>query len=367
MSKRRYRLTSWAAIIGRIFPALFLLVVVASTAAEAQNPEIPKNEKRIVIGTFGGLLGQQLRAIIDGYAKPLGIETVYVEGTSNGLLAKVRAQRNNPQLDLFVGNDQTFLVAKSLGLIAKLDPKLVPNLQYVHPDYRDPDGYGQFYEINPVGFVYRTDKFAEAGIPKPTSWSMLSDPKLKGRVTLFSPTVSFGFHYLIGVSLAAGKNESDISPAWTELTKVMSNQAAVVTTPGQADDMAIRGESWIYVCSAVRAKLAKEAGTAIGFSIPTDAPPIAFPNFIAPVQNAKSPVLAQLIINHMIGKAAQIENINTGAVVPVNTQIELSPELKERLGFDTQKPLPKIHVLNVEAINKQLDGWVDRFNRAVTR
>jgi putative spermidine/putrescine transport system substrate-binding protein len=367
MNKLRHRFTTYVTLVERIFLASLLLVTVASTSAQAQSPEIPKDEKRVVIGTFGGLLGQQLRAIIDSYTKPLGIETVYVESTSNGLLAKVRAQRNNPQLDLFVGNDQTFLIAKSLGLIAKLDPKLVTNLKYVRPQYRDSDGYGQFYEINPVGFVYRTDKFAEAGIPKPTSWSALSDPKLKGRVTLFSPTVSFGFHYLIGLSLAAGKGESDISPAWTELTKVIDNQASVVTTPGQADDMAIRGESWVYVCSAVRAKLAKEAGTPIGFSIPTDAPPIAFPNFIAPVMNAKSPVLAQLIINHMISKAAQTDDVNTGAVVPVNTQVELSPELKDRLGFDPQKPLPAIHVLNVAAINKQLDGWVDRFNRAVTR
>ncbi len=329
--------------------------------------QAPKPEKKVVIGIFGGNLGQQLRTVIDAYAKPLGVETIYVEGTSNGLLAKARAQRDAPQMDLFVGNDQTFALAKSLGLLAKLDTSIVTNLQYVRPGYKDRDGFGQFYEINPVGFVYRTDKFAEAGITMPANWSLLSDPRLKNRVTLFSPTVSFGFHYLIGVALAAGKNEQDIAPAWNELPKVMANGATVVTTPGQVDAMATRGETWIYVSSAVRAKLAKEQGAPIGFSIPQDAPPIAFPNFMGAVKNAQNPVIAQMIINHMISKQAQTEIATTGAIVPVNTQVELSPDLKQRLGFAPDKPLPAIHVLDVGAINAQLDEWVEKFNRTVAR
>ncbi len=100
--------------------------------------------------------------MIDSYAKPNGIEAVYVEGASNDHLAKARAQKSSPQMDLFVGNDQTFAVAKSLDLLAKVDPKLVPNILDVAPAYRDKDGFGQFYEINPVGLVYRTDKFKEA-------------------------------------------------------------------------------------------------------------------------------------------------------------------------------------------------------------
>jgi ABC-type Fe3+ transport system substrate-binding protein len=320
------------------------LTLVAPAPAAAQDATAGKYEKRVVIGTFGGLLGQQLRGVIDGFAKPLGVETVYVEGTSNGLLAKARTERANPQMDLFVGNDQTFALAKSLGLLTKLDPKLIPNLAHVRPGYRDADGFGQYYEINPVGFVYRTDKFAQAGIPQPASWSLLSDPRLKGRVTLFPPTVSFGFHYLIGLAMAAGKDERDITPAWQELQKVIKSGANVVATPGQVEAMAIQGETWVYVSSAVRAKLAKDQGSPIGFAIPSDAPPIAFPNFIGPVMNAKNPVIAQMVINHLIGRAAQTELANSGAIVPVNTQVELSGELKQRLGFDPQKPIPEIRV-----------------------
>lgn len=347
--------------------ASLLVFAATSTVARAQDAPAPQHEKRIVIGTFGGSLGKQFRSIIDAYTRPLGVEAVYVEGTSNGLLAKVRSQRGNPQLDLFVGNDQTFQVAKSLGLLAKLDPALVPNTRHVRPEYRDPDGYGQYYESNPVGFVYRADKFAQAGIPKPTSWSAVLDPRLNGHVTLFPPTVSFGFQYLVGVALAAGKGESDISVAWDLLPKLMDNKATVVTTPGQADDMLVRGESWILVTSAVRAQLAKDAGTPVEFSIPTDAPPMAFLNFIAPVKNAKSPILAQMVLNYVIGKTAQTEDVQTGAILPVNEQVELSPDLKQRLGFGRDEPLPRVHILDVETINRNLDGWVDRFNRVVTR
>lgn len=342
-----------------------LIAAAALLAALPVAAQEPKLENRVVVGIFGGLLGQQLRGFIDPYMKPLGVEVVYVEGTSNDHLAKVRAQRANPQTDLFVGNDQTFAVAKSLGLVAKIDPKLVPNIGKVRPEYRDKDGYGQFYEINPVGLVYRSDKFAEAKLD-PSSWMVYADPGLKGRGILFPPTVSYGFHLLIGLANGHKKDERDISAAWPDLQKIVANGAVVVPTPGQAEQMAGRGEGWVYVSSAARAQLLRDQGAPMGFSIPKEGT-IVFPNFMAPVANSKSPVAAQRILNHMLSKEVQGQLVQVGAVAPVSSEVELTPQLKARLGFDADKPLPTFDVLKVDAINDQLDQWVERFNRTVSR
>ncbi len=345
---------------------LLVLALLAPRPAAAQVPAEPKLEDRVVVGIFGGLLGQRLRATIDAYAKPLGCEPVYVEGTGNDLLAKARAQKSNPQMDLFVGNDQTFALAKQLELIAKLDDALVPNHAKVLPAYRDRDGYGQYYEINPVGIVYRTDKLAESGLGKPKGWSAYLDPATKGRGILFPPTVSYGFHFLIGLAMGAGKDEHDITAAWTALDKIRANGAVVQQTPGQAESMTGRGEAWMYVSSAERANLLAKQGSPIGFAPPEEGV-IVLPNFMAPVRNAKHPVAAQRVLNHMLGKEAQTQMTRDGAVAAVNQEVELTPELKQRMGFAGDQPLPAFHVLDVVAVNQQLDDWVERFNRATSR
>jgi putative spermidine/putrescine transport system substrate-binding protein len=347
--------------------ALALLgTLLAPLTSFAQISDMPRIEDRVVVGIYGGLLGQRLRGVIDAYTKPLGVEAVFVEGTSNDLLAKVRAQKSNPQMDLFVGNDQTFALAKSLELIEKLDPVLVPNLNKIRPEFRDPDGYGQSYEINPVGLVYRTDKLAEAGIGKPRSWQVYADPALKGRAILFPPTVSYGFHFLIGLAMGAGKDERDIAPAWIAMARVRANQPLIQQTPGQAENLTSSGEGWIYVSSAERANLLAKQGSPIGFAVPEEGA-IVLPNCIAPVRHAKHPVAAQRVLNHMIGKDAQTQMTRDGAVAPVNSDVELTPELKVRMGFAPDQPLPALHVLDVAAVNAQLDDWVERFNRSVAR
>lgn len=346
--------------------SLTIAFVQLTGTARAQATTEPRIEARVVVGIFGGLLGRQLRDLIDSYVRPLGVQAVYVEGTSNDLLARARAQAGNPQMDLFVGNDQTFQLAKSLRLIERIDPRLVPEIANIRPELRDPDGYGQFYELNPIGIVYRTDRLAEAGIGRPTTWLVYTEPSLRGRGILFPPTVSYGFHFLIGLAMSAGKDERDLTPAWPLLDRVRANQPLLTATPGQAEDMAGRGEGWMYVSSAQRAHLLRSQGAPIDFALPREGV-IALPNFMAPVRNARNPVAAQRVLNHMLGREVQTRLTREGAVASVNTQVELTPELKARMGFDPQQPLPAFHVLDVAAVNQQLDAWLERFNRTVAR
>ena len=352
----RLRLLSMIAAIG---------VLAAPALAQTATPT-PQIGGRLVVGMVGGLLGKELRGLIDGHLKPLGVETVYVEGTTNDLLAKVRAQKDNPQIDLFIGNDRTFALAKSLGLIEKLDPKLVPNLARVKPEYRDPDGYGQFFEVNTVGILYRTDKFEEAKIAKPTSWQIYTDPALKGRGVLFPPTVSFGYYFLIGLAMGEGKNENDMAPAWAKMEQVVANKPLVAPSPGAAETLVQRGEGWMYVIQAVRAKLARDQGDKVGFAIPKEGT-IVLLDFLAPVKGAKNNVAAQRAINHLISKEVQAKRALESAVAPVNMDVELTPAIKAVLGFEPDKPVPNLYVPDVAVINKNIDQWVDQFNRAVSR
>lgn len=159
------------------------LIAASMPTATAAPPPI---ENKVVIATFGGLLGKAVRENVERFTKPLGIELVVVESASADILAKMRAQRSAPQYDLALLNDQTFVVAKALGLIEKIDLSEVPNARLLRPGLLTPDGYGAPYEINPVGYIYRRDKLAEAGVGPLDSWRSVADPKLNGHVVTFS-------------------------------------------------------------------------------------------------------------------------------------------------------------------------------------
>ena len=43
----------------------------------------------MVVATFGGLLGKLVRANVELFTKPAGIEAVFVEGSSTDILAEL--------------------------------------------------------------------------------------------------------------------------------------------------------------------------------------------------------------------------------------------------------------------------------------
>lgn len=351
--------------VDRIIRALTLATAVATCLATA--PACAQEMKgKVVVAVTGGLLGKKLKTAVDEYVRAFPVEVVYVEGNSSDLLAKVRAQKGNPQIDLFFGNDQTFAMAKSLSLLAKIDPKLVPNITRIPAALRDPDGYGQYFEANPVGYCYRTDKFAENKLQPLTSWLDYKKPEVKGRAIVFPPTQLFGLHHLVGIGMSMGGSEKDLSQIWSNVEQIIANGAVVLQSTAQAETMTGRGEAWVYPCSSDRAFLAKASGTSTGFSVPKDGS-IFFADFMGPVQGSPNPVAAQMILNHMLSVPVQTRLSTEGAIMPANSDVKLTADQKRRLGFDPDKPLPEPRFLDAAALTKQLDGLVERFNRTVTR
>ena len=129
------------------------LCLLLAAPAGAQTPMGVQpgraGEDRVVVAIFGGLLGRAIRENVALWARPLGVQTVFVEGSSGDLLAKLRAQRGAPQFDVALLNDQSFVIARNMGLIDKPDPAVVTNLATLRAGFGRADGFGVPYEVNP--------------------------------------------------------------------------------------------------------------------------------------------------------------------------------------------------------------------------
>ena len=337
-----------------------LLLLLAATAQAQPKPA----ENRVVIATFGGLLGKAVRENVERFTKPLGIQAVFVESASADILAKVRAQRASPQFDLALLNDQTFVVARDLGLLAPIDPAEVPNAAALRPGLLGRDGYGAPYEINPVGYIYRRDKLAAAGVPVPDTWRSVLDPRLASRVVTYSFSTFYTPLQMVGLELSAGKTVRDSGEIWPFMERMKANRTIVVANPGQAEQLAKSGEAWVYAGTAERARLLRAQGVDIGFAPAKDAL-LSLTNYMAPIRGAPHPVNAQRVLNWIIGTEVQTRMATEGAVVPVNAGVQLSPAAKERLGFAPDQDIPAFRDLDVPALNDQFGTWSERFDKTM--
>ncbi len=347
------------------------LCLLLAAPAGAQTPMGVQpgraGEDRVVVAIFGGLLGRAIRENVALWARPLGVQTVFVEGSSGDLLAKLRAQRGAPQFDVALLNDQSFVIARNMGLIDKPDPAVVTNLATLRAGFGRADGFGVPYEVNPVGWGYRRDKLTEAGVPPPVRWRDVLDPRLAGRVLTFPPSLIYGPLQAAAMVLSAGGTlRADDTAYWTFLDQMKAGRTVVASTPGQAEDLAKSGEVWVFPAIAQRVQLLRNQGVDVGFAPPVDARMTQI-NYATPVRGAPHPVNAQRLVNWFIGPEIQGRLAAEAAVVPVNAGVPVSPAMKERMGFAGDADLPRFEALDVDAVLERFDGWLERFGRLMAR
>jgi hypothetical protein len=56
-----------------------------------------------------------------------------------------------------------------------------------------------------------------------------------------------------------------------------------------------------------------------------------------------------------------------GAVVPVNSTVPLTPELKTRLGFAPDKDVPRFRAMDVAEVNDQFTAWSEGFDKLMSK
>lgn len=337
--------------------ALLAMVCLAGSAHAADS-------KQVVIGIWGGTWGEYLRGVIDKFAKPRNIQVTYVEGTSSGLLSKAVAQRNRPQMDIFLGNETTMAQARNLGVAAPLDPGIVKNLGDVAQRYRAPD-QALIWAYYAIGFVYLTDEFKKANLEPPTSWSALLRKDLKGKIGLISPPNLYGEATLIGLATVNGGDENNMEPAMKLLPALRDNALTATASSGQVEDLTRTREVWLHPTSPARAWLMKQGGLPVEFAVPKDAAIVSL-NAIMLVKNGPNPGAAQEILNYLISAPVQEDMAEFGVVMPVNVNAKVSPEKLKFMGL-ADRPAEQVKVIDGNVAAGKLDDWTRSWTQTFAR
>jgi iron(III) transport system substrate-binding protein len=115
----------------------------------------------------------------------------YVRMSSGESLARVRAEKDNPQFDIWWGGPiDSFVAAKQEDLLEKYDS---PNLKNLldQEKYLDADHYWAGIYVGSLGFCTNKDWLAaNPGVEAPRSWADLLKPEFKGQVLVAHPSTS---------------------------------------------------------------------------------------------------------------------------------------------------------------------------------
>jgi len=159
-----------------------------------------------------------------------GVTVNYVRMSSGEALARVRAEKDNPQFDIWWGGPMdSFVAAKQEGL---LEPYNSPNFGNLldQAKYKDPDNHYAGIYVGSLGFCTNKDWLAKnPGTSAPKSWDDLLKPEFKGQIMVAHPSTS-GTSYTAIATVLQMRGEA----AGWEYIKKYAGQIAQYTKSGAA-------------------------------------------------------------------------------------------------------------------------------------
>ena len=158
-------------------------------AAEATDP--PQAEVGGELNVLCTPQEQWCQGMKQEFEAKYGITVNYVRMSSGEALARVQAEKDNPQFDIWWGGPiDSFVAAKQEGLLETYESPNFANL--TDPvKMKDVDNQWVGVYVGTLGFATNTDWLADnPGVEAPTSWDDLLRPEFTGQVMVAHPSSS---------------------------------------------------------------------------------------------------------------------------------------------------------------------------------
>jgi iron(III) transport system substrate-binding protein len=122
------------------------------------------------------------RPMLEAFEKATGIHVNFVRFSSGEALARLIAEKGNPQVDvLFGGPVETFTAGEDQGIFDAYSP---PSAADLPQRFKSTKGMWTAIADDPLVFMTNTKFLAEHNLKAPASWDDLLDPAYKGQLQM---------------------------------------------------------------------------------------------------------------------------------------------------------------------------------------
>ena len=310
--------------------------VLAGTAATALGaPSIARaqDNKKIIIGTWGGDYSRLLTKDIDApLLVPKGWECVHAEENADPRKAKMLAEkslrRGTTDVQGFSANDMYELDQQ--GLAEQLDYSKMPNAKNLIPSMKYAYGIGHIYSGKVI--LYNPDM-----MPAPTGFADTLDPKHGNKLGIIDIQRQFN---MVASALASGGSVSNFEPGKERLIACRKAGARIYPS-NEAFAQALKtGEIACGIMWKARAVQWQNAGIKVNTVAPKEGIPMYVSGFVMP-KNAPNKAGAYAWLDAMMAPPAQEGFAVDMGYNPTVTNAKVADDLQKRIGFtpDEQKRL----------------------------
>ncbi len=344
--------------------ASLLVILIGGTGWGAAAPQNFNGEQLVITIPGGAQEDNLVRFVVQPFEKLYNARISIVEGSTFDILAKLRAQRANPQIDVWTMGEPGPVIARDEKLVEPMTVADMPNLGKLVPAAqwdRLPDGSYPFfdYQLSAIAVGYNP-KFAHT---IPTRWNQLADPMYKGHLLMPNFSVSAGVVLLVALARVNGGSERNIDPGFAAAAKVRQNAITLWTSHDQVATMLAQGTAWVAVESVDRLGALNKSGAPIDIDYPQDGV-VAIGNSMGIAAGTRHKKLAEAFLNFLLAPEQQEPYSDAGVAFPPVAGVRISPQLSL---YYPPYVMKKAIAPDWEAIAQQSDAWQERWNKEIVK
>jgi putative spermidine/putrescine transport system substrate-binding protein len=319
-------------------------VGVSAGAAHAQE---------ITVLTWAGAWEEAARAIVQQFEQKSNIKVrLELQQNMRFGLAKLRAQRSDPQVDVWFSVPDGLEDATNDGLLEPLPLNDLPTVRTLPEAAR----HRTWMEVgNDVyGFIYRKDL-----VPlEPKTLDDLLDPRLRGKV--LSPAANYASGlWIVYASVNNGGTDRNVEPGFEYLRRLKPNIARFYTTGPEAMKLLQTGEAAVFPF-ALFANLRPYLGQDSPYRFVLPKGPVFTTTYSVAIASPKRKAQAIQFVDFLATAQAQTLYCDKVLCIPTNPAAR-APQAAEEF-----RPDPgRLYRPDLQLINKSLPAWDDRFKKEI--
>ena len=330
----------------------------AAALAASGLPAMAQDNKRIVVGTWGGDYSKLLAKHIETpLLAPKGWEPVKDEANDPPRRAKVLAEKSmrRGSSDVQGVSAANMYEMNEQGTLEQLDYSKLPNSKNLIPAMKYPYGIGHIYSGKVVLY---NPKLMEA----PTSFADALDPKNGNKLGI----IDIQYQYtMLAAGLASGGKMNDLEPGKERLLACKKAGARIYPS-NEAFAQAMKTEE--IACGIMwkaRAVQWQNAGISVESAAPTEGIPLYISGFSI-AKNAPNKEAAYAYMNAMMEVPAQEAFAVDMGYNPTVTNAKVAADLQKRIGFtaDEQKRLIDLDYGYIAKNDQAMKEWWDKVFKA---
>lgn len=343
--------------------ALLLVAGALLVAAWARPAETQARD--FVVAAWGDPYEAGWRkSLVPRFEKENDVRVVWVQGFSSQTVAKLRAQKDNPQIDVAMLDDGPHRQAAALGLVEKIDRSRLSNVKDVYPLAFEPGDFGIGFAVAAYGLYYNTKAFAESGWAPPGSWLDLFRPELKGRVSVHNIGNANGLYLLLALNKIAGGTDANVDRGFEKL-KTLVPHVVTFDKFGETPTLIQQGQSVIGTWNLDRVVNLASTGVPVKFVQPKEGT-WGHKEVVTIVKGRPNTDLAYRWVDLMLSAEEQANTAKYIGLGPVNRNAKLDPETASNVLYGPQA-IEKLVIPDWEVVNANRSAWTERWNKEIER